>query len=107
MTSQFVSNSPLTPPTQNLWEYEEGLVVELPEFLEMVEDIWRSGFCGIILDSVDEWCDVEPFATGWFGQQPNRPWHPEAGRDMAHDYLAYEEKYREDQARSLFPEEYV
>jgi len=112
-TKGFGAYEPSSPPVENLEAaegrkgYEAGLVVRLPEFLEMVRDIWESGFCGPILDGVDDWeSGIEPFAIRWHGEQPQRPWHDEAGRDMAHDYLGYEEKYRHDEAALLFPEEY-
>jgi len=82
--------------------YMPGEFVGPYEFLDMVSDIWALGFVGPIVDAIEDWDDLRPYACDWYARQEPREWHNEAGRNMAHDFLAYEENYRKSQYEAIF-----
>src|ERR1017187_175971 len=79
------------PPVENLQAggtaFDEDSYVQLPEFLEMVVDIFNSDWYFEEFENIPEMkvYVLKDQATAWFIEQGAHEWHEEAARDMAHD----------------------
>jgi hypothetical protein len=91
----FVAFSSDLSPVENFpaggWKEIDNYVGRY-EFLEMLLDIWESNW---YWDSFENFPDIPGMvlhakATAWFSQQSPEPWHEEAARDMAHEFLSAE-----------------
>ena len=74
-------------PDYDYW-YEDG-VVELPEFISMVQNIWDSDWYLDAFENIPNWPNyvLKDQATAWFLDQPSLNWNYEAARDFAHEFL--------------------